>query len=295
MKVLKSYATGIKDATIKPKLTVILWLIVFLLASVIYFLVSVTVSDALASNPASKSMMEKVDSNLLFDILVHYGDPIPLIFQVGFILMGASLLISIFLKGGILHILRISQDSKKEQKSQPHFLSAFFQGAGKYVSRFFRLWIYSILLWIGFILINMILTPLGKIITGDGGSERLLVYVFAARVVIGIFLVFLIKMILDYARIKIVTEDSRRVLGSLWGSIKFVFSKLGKTLALFYLLLLTGILFIAVFWFLKSLVPTNTLLTMAAAFIIGQAIIFIRCWSSVTFQAGQLDFYVSEA
>jgi hypothetical protein len=101
-------------------------------------------------------------------------------------------------------------------------------------------------------------------------------------------------MILDYTRIKIVVEDSRLVFRSLLKAIKFVFQNLGKTLALYYLLVLTGVIFLLFYLIFNSIIPQYSFITILIIFIIQQFFILSRAWLKIAFMASQLLFYSPE-
>ena len=294
MKVLKSYGNGIKEATLRPKMIFVLWLINFLFASVIYFLVFGLLSDVIGKRAIADSLLKKFDYNVLFELLAHSGESIKTIFSVALFLIFIYFLISIFLHGGILFSLIHPPKLNDVENKKGRFAQIFFQGAGKFFGRFFRLFIYSLILWVVFIIINILLNLLGRVFTADGSNEQLGFYLVWVRIGIGLFLLFLIRMILDYTRIKIVTEDSRLVFRSLFKTIKFVFQKFGRTLALYYLLLVSAIILFGIYWVLKSIIPTYSLLTILTAFIVGQLFIASRGWIKIAFQAAQLKFFSLE-
>ncbi len=290
MKIIKSYFTGLIEATLRPKMIFLLWAVNFFFSSSIYFLVSGMWNDILAWSGTSESLIHKMDYYILTDALFHHGEQMSTVLIAGLILIVLYFPVSLFFKGGILHTLRQPQPVHPEDIAQK-FLPRFFQGGGKYFGRFFRLWIFSLILWVAFIFVNIVLTSIGKLLTADGTNERMIVAVFIARIAVALFLALLIKMILDYARIKIVVEERIDIYRSFLVTLKFVFHNLGKTLILFYLLFLTAIALTAALFLLKSGIPTSTLGGAVLAFAVGQVLIYLRSWSNVTFQAGQLQFY----
>lgn len=290
MKVFKSYTKGIKEATRSPKMVLLLWLINFMFASVIYFLVSGLFNSAVAPHIDTDQMIKELDFSVILDFIFTNGGSLSTIISIGFILILMYFIISHLIYGGILHTLKIRRASKSGEK-KTRFMAVFWEGAGKFFFRFIFLSVLSILLWLVFLLINLILSPIRGLLTGNGANEQMIIYVLIGRVIIAIFLIFLIKMIMDYARIKVVSEDTRNVLRSFFQAIGYVFRRFGKTLALFYLILLTGALFFIIGLFLKSLINTTTIWPIILAFIIGQIIIMIRGWTTIFFQSGQLEFY----
>jgi hypothetical protein len=291
VKVLRSYGGGIKEATLQPKMIFVLWLRNFIFGFAMFFLFFRFLTWAIGNSVLADGLLERFDFNVFFELLVHHDESMNLIFMVGFVLFLLYFFVSVFLYGGILSILTLPPEAKEVKGL---FAQTFFQGAGKFFGRFFRLSIYSLILWAVFILINILLNPVGKFLTGNGSNEWMGFYFFWIRVTIGVFLVYLIRMILDYSRIEIVILDSRAVFLSLLRTIKLVFQKFGKTLALYYLLVLTGIAVIIVFWLVKSYLPSfsSPWLTLLVSFLVAQLFIAFQGWLKIAFQSGQLLFYI---
>jgi len=291
VRVLRSYGGGIKEASLQPKMIFVLWLRNFIFGLVIFYLFFRFLTQAIGKSVLADNLLERFDFDVFFELLVQHGNSLNVILTVGFVLIFLYFLVSIFLYGGILSILTLPPEAKEERR---RFAQTFFQGAGKFFGRFFRLAIYSLILWVAFVLINLLLNPVGKFLTGDGNNEWMAFSFFWLRVAIALFLVFLIRMILDYSRIEIVILDSRTVLLSFFKTIKLVFQKFGKTLALYYLLVLTGIALIIIFWLVKSSLPSfsSPWLTMLVPFVVAQLFIAFQGWLRIAFQSAQLVFYI---
>jgi hypothetical protein len=291
MKVLKSYSAGIKGATLQPKMIGVLWLANFIFGSVLYFLYSGLVSRSLASSEMSERLLRRFDLSVFFEFLTHHFQSIQTIIATAFVLLFFYFLVSIFLYGGILFIVASHSKFNELPAEKKTFAQAFFEGAGKFFGRFLRLAVYSLLLCVGFIVIFLILHLILHAFTADGANEKLIFYFFWIEAAVGLFLLFLIRMIVDYARIKIVQGDSRHVFSSLFRSIKFVFQNFGRTLALYYLLLLTGVIFFGIHWALESIIPSYSLVTIIITFLIAQVYIASHGWLRIAFQAGQWRFF----
>ncbi|MBN1271036.1 MAG: hypothetical protein JXB26_02095 [Candidatus Aminicenantes bacterium] len=289
MKVWKSFFSGIKDAVLRPKMVFVLWLVNFLFASVLYFLVSGFLTDVLSRSGIAESLIKKGDFNVILDILTHHGGQAGTIFSVAIILFFLYILASLFLRGGILFSLAESLPSSTE-KNKERFASIFFRGAGRFFGRFFRLMIYSLILWAGFVLINAIFHFLVGIVTSSGDNERMIFYMFWARLVVFFFFYFFVLMVLDYARIKIVLENSKKVFQNMFWALGFVQNKIGRTLGLYYLLVITGVLITIAYWLLDSFISRHTMVMVLAAFVLGQIFILARSWLTIGFQAAQMRF-----
>lgn len=293
MKIFKSYKNGILEAALRPKLILILWLVNLIFSFFIYFQVSGLITREVAPHVEAGALLKKMDFNVLFDLLTYHGEVLRVIIKSAVFIGIIYFILSFFIYGGILLSLRYPRKNKTDALHKPALMPLFFHGAGRYFFRFFILWVYSLILWVIFILINILLTPAGNLLTRNGENEPMLLPVVICRIVIGIFLILLIKMIMDYARIHIVLEDSRRIFRSLITSAGFVFRRFGRVLSLFYLILVTGIIFSIILWLVRSIIPGHTVAGIFAAFILGQAVIYSRCWTTVAFQASQLNYYKS--
>jgi len=291
MSVLKSYRQGIKEAASQPKMIFVLWLANFILGSIIFYLFYGAFSRALGNSAVAEGLLRKFDFNFLVEFLTYHQESIATIFSSVFVLILIDFLVSTFLFGGILFTLTLRLKSSDPESEKRRFAPIFFQGAGKFFGRFFRLLVYSLLLWISSLILYLLLNLFINIFAGLDAGELVFFYSLWFRLAIALFIFFLVRMILDYTRIKIAVEDSPKVFRSLLEMIKFVFKKLGKTLALYYLLLLTGVVFFAIFWALKLTIPQESFMTIVIAFLVGQLFIASQAWLRIAFQQAQLVFY----
>ncbi len=295
MSILQSYGKGIKEATLQPKMISVLWFINFIFGAVIFYLFYGRFSDFVGNSLIADKLLKKLDYDFVFEFLVYNGQFLHSIISLAIVLILIYFLVSIFLYGGILNRLIHSPRSKDMGRNNGRFAPAFFQGGGKFYGRFFRLTIYSLILWLVVVIFFFGLNRLFNALSSKGIKEQLAFYLFIVEVVMGFFLVYLMKMIIDYTRIKIITEDTRYVFRSLFQTIGFVFSNFGKALCIYYLLVLTGIILIGIYWLLRLVIPDYSLLTILITFIVYQLFIASRAWLKVAFQAAQLSFYSPES
>ncbi|MDH5386246.1 MAG: hypothetical protein OEY18_16215 [Candidatus Aminicenantes bacterium] len=286
MRVLRSYGYGVREATIRPKMVLVLWIFNFLFGFFVFYIFYKLLAEAMSQSAVSEGMLTKIDYHFLFEFLTYHGQALGTIRNVALVLIGLYILVSIFLYGGILHSLVETQRTS--------FLQHFFQGGGKFFGRFLRLTVYSLILWFIFLVVMFILYRVGSALTGKGTNEQLAFYLFLVGVAIALFFIFFINMIQDYTRFKIVTEDSRYVFRSLFQSIGFVFKRLGETLVLYYLLVLTGVVIAVVYWGLRSVIPFSSFGAIVITFLIYQLFIASHGWLKIAFQAGQLSYYTWE-
>lgn len=291
MKNLKRFTQGIKRATYEGKLISLLWLINVLFASVFYIQCSSYLNTVLAHSAASENFLKGFDINTFAELLIHHGEGLKTILSFAIFLLIGFIFATIFIHGGILSIL---MSPRKLGEKRP-LAALFFGGGGKFFGRFLRLLIYSLILWLGVAAVVLILNSILNPITQGGTNEALLFYLILAQVVIALFLVFLVKMILDYARIQVVLEDRRNVFQSLFQALGFVFKKLGSTLAIYYFFVFTAVAIFLLSWLVQKAVKTHSLLPILVAFFIGQVFILSRGWIKVGLQAAQMNFFQSAA
>ncbi len=289
MKVLKYYFQGIKRATSEGKLVWLLWLVNVLFASLIYFQFSDYMNQVLSRSAAAENFLKTFDMNTFFELLAHNGEKLNAIVSLAILLLIGYIFVSVFLNGGILFTLIHPRKTEKKRRLAP----LFFEGGGKFFGRFLRLLIYSLILWLGVIIVNLIFHIILTPITKGGTNEVLMFYLILVRVVIALLLIFLVKMIVDYARIKIVVEDSRKVFRPLFQAVGFVFRKLRSTLAIYYIFMLTAAAVFILYLLVQKTVKTHALLPILFAFIIGQIFILSRGWVKVGLQAAQMNFFQS--
>jgi hypothetical protein len=189
-----------------------------------------------------------------------------------------------FLAGGILSLFK---------KADRQFsLKKFFKGAG---SHFFRFFLLMLLSWVFFLIIGQAvkggLDSLLSDMRETAFSEVTPFYwglVFSSVV---FFLFLFVQMVFDYARIKIVLEDSSNIISSTVGAFGFTFRHIGSTLGLFYLLFLVQVVFTLIYILIQGVFPQASFLGVALAFLFQQVFIFgligIRCW----LYSSQMELY----
>jgi len=115
------------------------------------------------------------------------------------------LLLGTFLAGGAIAVF-----ASEDGLYRP---GLFFEGCGRNFGRLLRLALISWLFYGVALGLGAALTALGKYIWGQGMEERPLVIFGWFRTGLTILLLLLVNMIFDYAKIRLVVEDSRRSCG----------------------------------------------------------------------------------
>lgn len=291
MKVFKSYIKGMGEASLRPRMVFVIWLFNAAFGTFLFFGLSGLFSEAVGKSLVGERLAERMDFSFLSELLVHHGPSVSGVLSFALFLVVAYFFVSIFLVGGILHTLVFRPQTESVKTNRPRFAGLFFEGGARFYGRFFRFSLYSILLWIAALLVMFVIIAVGRILSAEGAKEHLTFILLVVDVVIGLFLINLIRMILDYGRIRVVIEDSRRVFAALLRGAGFVFRNFGKTLGLYYLLALIGVLFAVLYGLAGSAFPKSSLAAVLGGFLIGQIFIGLRSWLKIAFQASQLHFF----
>jgi len=288
MNVINSYSKGIQDALLRPKAAIVLWLVNAAFAALVYFVAAGAVVSALGRSLAADDLLSRSNVDALFELLTGSGAALSALWTIVLVLLVLYLFVSPLLYGGILHDLVRPRD-------RGGFAQSFWAGAGRFYGRFFRLVPASLVLWVPaailFILAGLVLDSLGR----DPLKEQLNFYLTFVRILLALFLFFLVKMILDYARIRIAAAETRSALAALAWAAAFVLRKFWKTLALYYVLGLTALAGAAAYLGIQSLFGKTTMRAVLFGFLLTQLHILWRSWIKVVYQGAQLRFYAQES
>jgi hypothetical protein len=287
MNVVACGLKGLKEATARPKTIFVLWLVNLLAAFPLYLVFSGAFGGALGASGLAGSLASKADMNAIFEVLTGSSDSLRDVMIAALGLIVLYEFAAIFLAGGILQTLL----RKPERRA---FASAFFSGGGRFYGRFFRLSISSLLLWLPAAAIYLVFDMALSSMFHDPNRELLGFHLGLLRAACALALFFLVKMILDYARIRIAVRDSRRVLAEFLSAVGFVGRRLGRTLALYYILGLLGLAVLALYGLADGAFAKTTPAAVSAGLALTQIFILSRGWLKIAFQAGQLEFYVRE-
>jgi hypothetical protein len=189
-----------------------------------------------------------------------------------------------FLAGGILFIFN--------QNTLKFKMKKFFKGSGTYFFRFLLLLLISSVILFSLVYIleygfNLIMDN----VENNSLSEITPFYYNLGFSVIIFFLILFFQMVFDYARIKIVLEDRRDVLKTVFQAFGFVFRRPFSTLGLYYLIFLIQVTITIGYIFLKEFIPQSDWLFVLFAFIIQQLFIFLIIWLRCLLYSSQMELY----
>jgi len=276
MDTIRFYAHGIREASRRPTMIGLLWLANIVLAAPACLLFFGALGAAAGKSTAP------LDQSAAFEFLTGSTGEIRGVITAALAAVVLSAFVSIFLYGGILHGL--VRGGIGERPGQ-----AFFAGGARYYGRFLLLALYSAVLWISALALFVPIHVLATAVMKDSTNEQLGFALTVFRVALALFMVYFIKMIMDYARIRIVRGDTDRVYDSLAWAVRFVFGRLGGTLLLYGMLGVTGWAMLAAYLVLCRIFPGSTTMAVLSGFLLAQIFIAGRGWLKIAYQAAELE------
>ena len=242
------FLNGIKKTLDNLRMWFILFGVQLVFAIVLLWPLGCQLDKMLGHSLMGQEILRGIGAQTFFEFMIGHIQTVSLELNLVWIVGLIYLVTSIFLNGGILGIF-----VRDEKGFSAHL---FFGNAGRYFGRFLRLFLFSIVFIIAALLIIDGLGALFNRIAGD--SEPLRIAFWAIKMGILLFLLFFINMIFDYAKIGTVFRDRRGMFKTALQSWGFVFQYLGRTLKLYYLVALLGVLFFVIYSLVGKLFGAST-------------------------------------
>ncbi len=280
MNFITAYTSGLKNIFGKGKLWLLLYALNFFFAILLAYPLSGFLGEKLGDTLAADKLFESFDFTLSNDFINQYGDTFGVIMNQSVFGMGMYLLLSVFLVGGILTILK--------KGNEPYQLVDFWTGSGKYFWRMLRLAVY-------FLIIQLVVLAIFFVLISTltaGGLERFHnegEIINRVLMILPFYLLFatFFFMVHDYAKIQVVATDKGFLFQPIKNAFAWVFKNIGQSFLLYLLNLLTfGILF---FIYLQ-LNGGNVIL---AIFLIGQFFVLARIGTKLLNLASATKLYQS--
>ena len=167
----------------------------------------------------------------------------------------------------------------------------FWGYSARYFARFFRLFLWSIPLFLVLYLSQYIVTGLKLIIWGSDPYQYIDYWITRIRfgwVYIAIIIFFLM---FDYARIILITNDERRTRRAHWQGIRFTFRHPLKTYTLSCLIFLLGQAFFFTYITIAPLFSTANTFIVLLLLLIQQLYIFARMALRITLYSSQVHLF----
>jgi len=275
LKNLDSFKEGLSIIINNKKIWVLFFIIQLLFSLVLVRPLAVGLDHLIGNSTIGSEILAGNGANILMEYITHESGVISAQTSI-FGLMGIIyLIIMIYFKGGTIALFT------RQEAFNPGRFSHF---CGEFFGRFFRLFLISLLYFIAAFLLYLGIDALLSTIPGD--SEPLIVLTKIIGFAFLLFLIFLIRMVIDYAKILGIRTNEKKMFRTSLKAWVFVFKHPVKTLGLFYFTGLFGLLIWAAYYFLGGLIPAAGP-GIALIFIFQQIYAFVRNGVNLLFLSSQ--------
>jgi hypothetical protein len=188
-----------------------------------------------------------------------------------------------FLMGGVL--------ARLARHEEPVSLQGFLQAGGRYFFRFVRLAILTAVPYLLIYLASRWFYDRLYHLTRDVTREWTVFGLSLLTLAVTSFLLVVMHLASDYAKIATVAEEGRGMLRALVGGFRFVLSHPGGVLGIYYGIALVSAILLAIYAMLAPGAGQSTIVGIAFAFIAGQAFLFVRLIVRLTLLGSQTAYF----
>ncbi len=225
----------------------------------------------------------KMDMGFLFEFLHYKGDGL---FAHVLVPVVVYFFISLFLSGGALMVF-----ASHNKGTLQH---AFWGGGARYFARFIRLFFWSLIILIALLFVPWgLFTVIQKAIWGGDPSQVIIVWGFFIKLFVTIILLLVYAMIVDYARIRTVLNDEKKMRIMIFQSLCFVFANFVKTFSLTVLFFFIALIWLVVYNLIADLLVAPDALVIALLIVAQQIYIIGRVYLKLGRYAAEMDLYDS--
>ena len=281
MGIWKLFIKGINRVIHNKKMWLLLFGLQFLLSVILILPLKSQLGQMFDHSLMGQEILQGIGANAFFEFITFHWQSVSLGLVLLVIFGLVYLCLSIFLNGGILGVF-IRED-------ESFSANLFFGSSGLYFYRFLRLFIFSL----GFIVVVLFIdSGLGRLFHWIAGDfEPLQMGFRILRIFILLFLVFFIKMVFDYAKIRTVLLERQDMFKTGLRSWGFVFQHMGKALGLFYIVASSGLILFLIYTGFCKLFGASTWLGIFLLFFWQQFYAFGRIGIRLLFHATQVHLY----
>ena len=276
MGMINIFLNGIQKAVENIKMWLILFGIQFVFAVILVLPLRAQLDKMLGHSLMGQDVLQGFGATAFFEFITHYADAASLEMKLLMIVGIVYLIATLFLNGGILGLF---------VREETFSARGFFENCGQYFGRFFRLFLISILYIIVAYFIHIGLDKLLGLFTGDSEPLKVIYHLFSTAFFL--FLLFFINMVFDYAKIRTVFLQRRDMFKTALRSWGFVFQHLGKTLGLYYIIVILGIMLFLIYTYAGKLINASTSIGILLLLIWQQGYAFSRMGVRLTFLSSQ--------
>jgi len=283
MTIAKAFSQGIRSVNGRKRLVFLFYGVTTIWAIAVAAPVMAILLASLGGSAWPERMTANFDVQWVAEMLV--GDT-SVVFApaiaAGMLVFALAAIAHLFLIGGALELFRTEERFS---------LEAFMRGCGRHFWRFVRL---ALLAGVGLALLlvlNRGIVSIGTKIWGEGSVQGPLVHWSWFRMAVVLALFALGNLVFDYARVRMVAEDSRKAFRSLLAATRFVFANFGRTVSLYALVWLILLALVAIYWIASGAIGQTALAAVMVVFLLRQAMVLAKTWTQLLFASTETEMF----
>ncbi|HWR51691.1 MAG TPA: hypothetical protein VN428_11325 [Bryobacteraceae bacterium] len=220
-------------------------------------------------------MNGRFDLDWLFEFVYRSGDTASTTFGPVVLALGAGyVLLTTFLSGGaIAHFA---------SGTQRYDAAVFWGACGRNFGRLLRLVVYSVIFYAIVLMANSALAALGGRIWAESMEERPVAIYGWARAAVTLLLLLYVNMVVDYARVRLVVDDSRKSLRAALGSFGFVARNFGVAAGAFAIVFALFAALVGTGHVLVRVLPWVLVIIVQQGFVFGRILVKLLFYASET-------------
>jgi hypothetical protein len=189
------------------------------------------------------------------------------------------LLLNTFFAGGIL-------DATEQDKFK---FPRFFETSAQYFGRFAMLLVFL------FIFLMVLVSLAGMFFfifaaIAEGGSEKEYILWMIPPIIILAYFVSFVLVLGDYARVMLFKSQSLTAYKAFWKSFSYIFKR-PSAIALFWVIIVLGIVLSLVYLGIDSLIGMHSGLTIFIMFLVQQVFVFARTFLKISTQIAAKNYF----
>lgn len=242
----------------------------------------VALDQLIGASPLADRFLGSVQIDYVVDLFYSGDQALPIL--EGLVVVGVFLAVPLaaFLDGATLAAFL---------EREPFSLARFLGGGGRYLGRFLRLIVISLLYLVGALIVYGLFRAGVNAVTEGPEFAPYRLHLMAVRWTVLGLLLLLVGMIFDYAKIITVVGDLRSVSRAALAGTRFVAQNLRKTLGLYLTLVLASLLLLVGYRLGDAVIHEESLPAILLALLGQQAYLLLRQGIRVTFLSSQLALY----
>ncbi|MBI5280050.1 MAG: hypothetical protein HY858_00105 [Candidatus Solibacter usitatus] len=231
--------------------------------------------SVLSHSRYATEIMRGFDVMWLFEALSASRNlPSPMVLPLFLLALLLAVKGGVFLNGGAVKLLVHDEIGYSPRE--------FYEGCGRNYWRFLRLMLYSLFFY-GFALaIGASITKAAGKIWGEGLEERPLVFAGYLKNAVQILLCGFVATAMDYAKVRLVADDSRQSLRAAFGSVRLAWKNKGTVMGVWLVLLLLWAAATLVYVQVANRIQAVTIGSILALIAWQQLYVLSRVWLRMT-------------